>query len=120
MYFPELVPAGICGIMPGLAVADLLAAAWNRFAAGDPSGGFDIFTEVLPQIVYSLQNMEFFHHAEKRLLCDRGILPAAIVRDATLQLSVDEERHVDFLNRRVLGLLERLAMSRNPLTAARA
>jgi hypothetical protein len=58
-------------------------------------GGFDIFTDLLPQIVYSLQNMEFFHHAEKRLLCDRGILPAAIVRDATLQLSADEERHVD-------------------------
>jgi len=120
MYFPELVPAGICGIMPGLAVADLLAAAWNRFAAGDPSGGFDIFTDLLPQIVYSLQNMEFFHHAEKRLLCDRGILPSAIVRDATLQLSSDEERHVDFLNQRVLRLLERLAMPRNPLTAVRA
>jgi dihydrodipicolinate synthase/N-acetylneuraminate lyase len=119
MYFPELVPAGICGIMPGLAVADLLAAAWNRFAAGDRNGGFDIFTDILPQIVYSLQNMEFFHHAEKRLLCDRGILPAAIVRDATLQLSADEECHVDLLNQRVLRLLERLAMPRNPLTPVR-
>ena len=64
--------------------------------------------------------MEFFHHAEKRLLCDRGILPAAIVRDATLQLSADEERHVDFLNQRVLRLLERLAMPRNPLPPVRA
>ena len=120
MYFPELVPAGIRGIMPGLAIADLLAAAWNRFAAGDPDGGFDIFTEILPQIVYSLQNLEFFHHAEKQLLCDRGVLPAAIVRDATLQLSADEKCHLDFLNQRVLRLLDRLGMPRNPVTAARA
>jgi 4-hydroxy-tetrahydrodipicolinate synthase len=120
MYFPELVPAGIRGIMPGLAIADLLAAAWNRFAAGDPGGGFDIFAEILPQIVYSLQNMEFFHHAEKQLLCDRGVLPAAIVRDATLQLSADEKCHVDFLNQRVLRLLDRLGMPRNPVTAAGA
>jgi hypothetical protein len=62
--------------------------------------------------------MEFFHHAEKQLLCDRGVLPAAIVRDATLQLSVDEKCHVDFLNQRVLRLLDRLGMPRNPVTAA--
>ena len=110
MYLPELVPAGNRGVMPGLAIADLLVVAWNLFDAGDFNGGFDVFTELLPQIVYSLQNIEFFHHAEKRLLCARGILPAAIVRDATLQLSADEERHVDFLNQRILKLLDRRGM----------
>jgi hypothetical protein len=77
-------------------------------------------TAILPQIVYSLQNMEFFHHARKQLLCDRGVLPAAIMGDATLQLSADEKCHVDFINQRVLRLLDRLGMPRNPMTAARA
>jgi hypothetical protein len=35
-------------------------------------------------------------------------------------LSVDEKCHVDFLNQRVLRLLDRLGMPRNPVTAARA
>jgi dihydrodipicolinate synthase/N-acetylneuraminate lyase len=114
MYLPELVPTGICGVMPGLAVADLLARTWHSMIRGDREGAFEIFSGILPQIVYSLQNMEFYHHAEKRLLAARGVLPGAAVRDATMQLSSDERGHIDFLNGRVLSLLDRLGMPRNP------
>ncbi len=116
MYLPELAPAGICGVMPGLAVADLLVRVWNSLDSGDKDAAFDVFTQVLPQIVYSLQNMEFFHHAEKMLLRDRGVLPNAVVREATVQLSMDEREHVNFLNRRILLSLDRLGMPRNPIS----
>jgi dihydrodipicolinate synthase/N-acetylneuraminate lyase len=117
MCMPELIPAGICGVMPGLAVADILRAAWDLAHDGQPEQAFDVFADVLPQIVYSLQNMEFFHHAEKLLLVARGVLPNALVRDATLQLNADERRHVDFLNARVLRLLDRMGLARNPAMA---
>lgn len=115
MYLPELVPAGICGVMPGLAVSDILVEVWNLTAAGERDSAFDIFSEILPQIVHSLQNMEFFHHAEKRLLCARGIISSDIVRDATVVLREDELNHVDFLNSRILRLLDQLEMARNPV-----
>lgn len=114
MYLPELVPAGICGVMPGLAIADLLVRTWDLTVAGDREAAYEIFSGILPQIVYSLQNMEFFHHAEKRLLVARGVLQSAVVRDATLRLSSCEQSHVDFLNDRVLALLDRAGLSRNP------
>ncbi len=116
MYLPELVPAGIVGVMPGLAVSDLLVKIWDLTVTGERDRAFDVFCGVLPQIAYSLQNMEFFHHAEKRLLCARGILTSAVVREATVQLSEDERQHVDFLNGRILNLLDRLGMPRNPVS----
>jgi 4-hydroxy-tetrahydrodipicolinate synthase len=114
MYLPELVRAGICGVMPGLAIADLLVIIWDLALAGERASAFDVFSQVLPQIVYSLQNMELFHHAEKSLLCARGILSTPVVREATLQLTSGEREHLDFLNGRIVSLLERLEMPRNP------
>jgi len=66
-------------------------------------GGVDVykrqdFVEVLPQITYSLQSLEFFHHTEKALLVARGVLPEVIVRDATLTVGPDDQAHIKFLS----------------------
>jgi hypothetical protein len=61
--------------------------------------------------------MELFHHVEKQLLQARGILPRAIVRDATVVPGEQEQRHIRFLNERTLALLDRLNMPRNPASA---
>lgn len=114
MYIVELMEAGVCGVMPGLAVADLLVAVHRLMKAGRKEEAFELHHAVLPQIVYSLQNMELFHHAEKQLLVARGILPRAVVRDATVVPAVHERRHIAFLNERILSLLDRLNMPRNP------
>jgi len=45
---------------------------------------YGLAASVLPQIVLSLQHMELFHHAEKRLLVARGILLEAVVRQLSL------------------------------------
>lgn len=114
MYMLELMEAGICGVMPGLAVSDLLARVWQFGVASRKPGAYEIFADVLPQIVFSLQNMEFFHYAEKRLLAMRGILREATVRDVTMTPDEIDRGHVDFLNHRVLALLDRLHMPYNP------
>jgi 2-keto-3-deoxy-L-arabinonate dehydratase len=107
MYMLELIKAGICGVMPGLAVSDILQQVWKKARKGDQDKAYAGFVEVLPQIVYSLQSLEFFHHAEKSLLVARGVLPEALVREATLTVGPDDQAHLKFLNRKVMEFLAR-------------
>lgn len=118
MYMLDLIPAGICGVMPGLAVADLLAKAFHLATHRDMAGAYQIYEGVLPQIVFSLQHMELFHHAEKRLLVARGILQQPVVRQLTLSLDRHLEDRISFLNEQILALLDRLGLPRNPSPAA--
>jgi dihydrodipicolinate synthase/N-acetylneuraminate lyase len=106
-YILELIDAGISGVMPGLGVSDLLQIVWEHARAGRKDAACEIFQAVLPQISYSLQSMEFFHHAEKALLVARGVLPNTVVRDATLTVSEIDRAHIDFLNRKIVDLVRR-------------
>jgi 2-keto-3-deoxy-L-arabinonate dehydratase len=115
MYMLDLIPAGICGVMPGLAVSDLLAKVFQLATQDDMAGAHRIHEAVLPQIVFSLQHMELFHHAEKRLLVARGILQEVAVRQITLSLDRHVEERISFLNRQILALLDRLELPHNPI-----
>jgi len=117
MYMLDLIPAGICGVMPGLAVSDLLARVFQLATQGDMTRAYEIYEGVLPQIVFSLQHMELFHHAEKRLLVARGILQEAVVRQLTLKLDQHLDDRISFLNARILNVLDRLELPRNPCLA---
>jgi len=64
-----------------------------------------------------LQNMELYHHAEKRLLAARGIIKETFVRDPGRDLDLRDATHIDFLNTNVLALLDRLKMPRCPRLA---
>jgi 4-hydroxy-tetrahydrodipicolinate synthase len=86
MYMLELLSAGICGVMPGLGPADLLARVFRSARRGEKQEAYEVFQGVLPQIVFSLQSMELYHHAEKRLLAARGIMAGCAVRDLRLTL----------------------------------
>ena len=120
MYMLDLIPAGICGVMPGLAISDVLAKVFQLATKGDFVDAYEIHAAVLPQIVMSLQHMELFHHAEKRLLAARGILPEAFVRQLTLKLDRHTEDRISFLNQQILALLHRLELPLNPLIPAMA
>jgi 2-keto-3-deoxy-L-arabinonate dehydratase len=120
MYMLDLIPAGICGVMPGLATSDVLAKVFQLAANGDFVGAYEIHAAVLPQIVMSLQHMELFHHAEKRLLAARGILPEVFVRQLTLKLDRHTEDRISFLNQQILALLHRLKLPLNPIIPAMA
>ncbi len=111
MYLLELIPTGICGAMPGLAMCDLFVRVFNLASSGDLDGAFAIYTAMLPQIVYALQNMELFHHMEKRLLQARGLLTSTVVREPSLRLEAHVEAHIEKLNRLVLVELERQGLA---------
>lgn len=103
-YMLELIEAGICGVMPGLGVSDLLQIIWTHARAGRKDDAYELFQGVLPQISYSLQSLEFFHHAEKALLASRGVLTNTSVRDATLTVDEIDRKHIQFLNDKVIHL----------------
>src|SRR5215831_16897795 len=69
---------GICGLMPGLAMADSLQRVFKLRRQGEAQESFRLFERLLPQIEFSLQNMELFIYCEKRLLQERGLLQTSV------------------------------------------
>lgn len=120
MYMLELIPAGICGVMPSLGAADILAIVFRLAKEGQKDRAFEAFRDVLPQIVFSLQNLELLHHVEKSLLVARGIIKGSAVRDARLELNPYDRQHMVFLNSKILAALDRLGLPRNPKAASQA
>ncbi len=116
MYLLELVAAGISGVMPSLSVADLLARIFRLAKGGHQQEAYEVFIGTLPQIVFSLQNMELYHHAEKRLLAARGIITETFVRDPSRDLDPLNAAHIDLLNANILALLDSLNMPRCPFS----
>ena len=102
MYTLELVAAGIAGVVPGLGLTDLLHRVFHLAKSGRGREAQPIFEAVLPQIVFSLQNLELFHHAEKLLLRDRGVLSNTTVRSAALRLTQHDLDYISFLNDRIV------------------
>ncbi len=114
MYMLELIPTGICGVMPSLGAVDILALVFRLATQGQKDEAYEAFRAVLPQIVFSLQNLELLHHVEKSLLAARGIIPEAVVREASLEVNDHDRQHILFLNGKVLEALDRLNLPRNP------
>jgi len=108
LYLLELVPVGIAGVMPGLAVADILQKIFFLRKAGENERAFELFEKVMPQIFFSLQNMELFHYAEKELLMARGILKNSISRKAAYIPDASSIAYIKELNDRILKVVEEM------------
>ena len=109
LYLLELIPAGIVGVMPGLAVADILQKIFLSRRNGENDKAFELFERVMPQIFFSLQNMELFHYAEKELLKARGVLKNSIARKAAYIPDDVAVEHIKELNGRILKLIQDVA-----------
>jgi dihydrodipicolinate synthase/N-acetylneuraminate lyase len=105
LYMLELTPLGIAGVMPGLAVADILQKVFVLRREGRDAEAFDLFEKVMPQIFFSLQNMELFHYAEKELLIARGVLKNSIARKAAYIPDPSSVKYIRELNKRVMDLV---------------
>ncbi|MBI2191647.1 MAG: dihydrodipicolinate synthase family protein [Planctomycetes bacterium] len=115
LYMMELIPCGICGIMPGLPMTDLLRQVFHLRAGGRADEAFEIFRELCPYIVFSLQHLELFHHLDKRFLQRRGVLHSTTVRDATIRPDARTLAYADFLFDRQIALLRARSMPVHPL-----
>ncbi len=105
LYLMELVPIGISGVMPGLGVSDILQKVFSLRKNGDTEKAFEIFERVMPQIFFSLQNMELFHYAEKELLMARGILTNSNSRKAAYIPDASSVKYISEVNERILKLI---------------
>lgn len=105
MHVPELQPSGACGVMPGLALADVLVRIWQLGACNQWSAAYSLFAPIAPYLQFSLQTFEQFHHSEKLLLCARKVLQSGAVRPVTIELSPDARSYLDKL---ILELLPAL------------
>lgn len=118
LYMLELVPIGIRGVMPGLAVSDILQRVFDLRRNGEDGKAFDLFEKVMPQIFFSLQNMELFHYAEKELLIARGVLSNSIARKAAYIPDASSISYIRELNQRVIDLLNDETYAIRPAVAA--
>lgn len=107
-YMLELIPAGIVGVMPGLACVDVLQRVWDLGRAGRSSEAYEHFTRIHPWIAYSLQSMESYNYLEKDLLVRRGLLSVTHARHPRMQLDADTIAYAGFLMDRVLDAVSRL------------
>ena len=72
-YMLEAIPVGICGIMPGVPIADLLDRVYWSRREGRDDQAYDLLGSLLPFINFTLQDIELFLQVEKRLMVRRGI-----------------------------------------------
>lgn len=105
LYALQLFEAGVAGIMPGLALADLFVEIWSRLRSGKRLAAFDLFCAISPYLQFSLQTFEQFHHAEKWLLARRGVLDGARVRPVSIDLDADAKSYLNLLTDRLLVTL---------------
>ncbi|MBY0534424.1 MAG: dihydrodipicolinate synthase family protein [Chitinophagaceae bacterium] len=108
LYMLELTPLGIAGVMPGLGVADILQRVFELRKNNEHDKAFTLFERVMPQIFFSLQNMELFHYAEKELLMARGILKNSVARKASYNPDPSSKSYIAELNKRVVALAKEL------------
>ena len=85
-YMMELIPSGICGIMPGVPLLRVLNEVYWKRKRGENRQAYTAYQSVLPFIVFTLAHLELFLHVEKRLLKAMGLIASAHVRDATIHL----------------------------------
>jgi len=110
-YMLELIPAGIVGIMPGLAVIDVLGRVWDLAHSGDMTVAYELFARVHTWIAYSLQSVESLNYLEQTLLVRRGVLRASHVRRPTISPNPDGAAYAELLTARMLALVADLPAS---------
>jgi len=108
LYMMELIPVGIIGVMPGLAVSDILQKVFMLRKNREDEKAFGLFEKVMPQIFFSLQNMELFHYMEKELLIARGALTNSVVRKASYEPDASTIAYIKELNNRILRLVNKI------------
>jgi 4-hydroxy-tetrahydrodipicolinate synthase len=96
-FMLEQVPAGIAGIMPGIPLADLFVKIWEAAGSGKMNEAMSMFTAISSYLSFSLQNLEMFHHVEKRLAVRRGIMKSSVVRTVSIELDKYQEKYLELV-----------------------
>ncbi len=104
-YMLELIPHGLCGVMPGAPLLEPLNHIFRLAKAGEMENAMTQMGQLLPFINYTLQNLELLLQVEKRLLARLGIIEHSTVRASTYTPSEAEFAYSDLLIEHVLKVL---------------
>ena len=105
LYMLEGIAAGIDGVMPGAAVADMLDTVFAAAVSQQRERAHDLFGLLMPYVSFGLQDFELFLHVEKQTLARRGLIDSPTVRALSHTPSPAVQAHIDFL----IDQIERLA-----------
>jgi 4-hydroxy-tetrahydrodipicolinate synthase len=114
-YMLEQVPAGIAGIMPGIPLADFFVKIWDKASNGKRKEAMMMFSSISSYLSFSLQNMEMFHHAEKRLAVRRGIMKSDVVRSVSIDLDLYQDKYLELVLDETCAALEQYGLKSNIL-----
>ncbi len=105
LYMMELIPGGICGVMPGVPLLRVMNEIYWKRKQGEDEQAYGAYQSILPFIVFTLGHLELFLHVEKRLLMEMGLIASAHVRDATIHLDSHTEAYAEWMIKQVLPLV---------------
>ena len=105
LYMMELIPSGICGVMPGVPLLRVMNEIYWKRKRGEDEQAYDAYQSILPFIVFTLGHLELFLHVEKRLLKEMELIASAHVRDATIHLDSHTEAYAEWMIKQVLPLV---------------
>jgi 4-hydroxy-tetrahydrodipicolinate synthase len=81
IYLLDCVRTGAAGIIPGADLIDLLVQVYEAEAEGDPVRADELFSAVLPMLVFQMQSsIDHYNGCAKVVLVRRGVLAHAGLR----------------------------------------
>ena len=102
LYMMELIPSGICGVMPGVPLLRVLNTVYWKCKRGENDQAYAEYQSVLPFIVFTLEHLELLLHVEKQLLKAMGLIASAHVREASIHLDPHTQAYAEWLIGQVL------------------
>ena len=109
-YMLEQFSAGIAGIMPGIPLADYFIKIWEHACLGHMKEAMDMFAAISAYLSFSLQHLEMFHHAEKRLAVRRNIIRTSVVRSVSVELDEYQEKYLELVLNQTCNAIEKYGL----------
>lgn len=91
----DALRCGAVGAIPGVEVVDRLAAIAAFEAEGEPDRADELFTALLPLLVFELESMPRYAASAKHVLLRRGLLELAATRVPAAHLGATFQRLLD-------------------------
>jgi dihydrodipicolinate synthase/N-acetylneuraminate lyase len=100
---------GACGVMPGIALADIFARIFELHWAERTFEAKALFARIVPYLSFALQHLELAWQMQKRVLKRRGILASDCVRQPTLQLDDKYQARMEEVVDLVIGVSKEIS-----------
>jgi dihydrodipicolinate synthase/N-acetylneuraminate lyase len=110
MYMLDALERGACGVMPGCGLVDVYRLVYTAFKKGDLTRARSTFFQLLPSIVFSMQDIELVNLFDKTVCQMRGIISTAALRELTRRLDAQYLKEVQEYGSYSLSLLEELGL----------